>query len=278
MMIDNVLFTTYTFVYVRICIEINSLLHPCLCNNRFIRTAPSGLRPSGLVHINLLLHSQGCNNVYINHGHKVYMVDIPPLAEIKEACSRDKPQTKREVYQSCKLPTIEAEVVQYWPIKVCFILLECRLNAAYHRVLVSSFAVPLFCYYVQSTIDSFKRCICIVLMFERSVPSKHNKRNNQTHFRHTPEHTCHSALAICSSVHHWFPQFKPEGPSVVVVLRLHNKATCFPFLPVVFDLCTSHRAAQGTLAFLSTACYQLIPVFQLIVVVPAVYSVFTVYS
>ena len=39
------------------------------------------------------------------------MADIPPLAEVEEACSRDKPRVKRGVYRSCKLLTTEAKVV-----------------------------------------------------------------------------------------------------------------------------------------------------------------------
>ena len=49
------------------------LLHPCSCNNRFIRTKPEGHRPQGAVCINLLLHEQGCNNEFISGWSHAYM-------------------------------------------------------------------------------------------------------------------------------------------------------------------------------------------------------------
>ena len=41
----------YMSVYVWLQLKINSLLHPCLCNNRFIRTKPEDRRPKGAARI-----------------------------------------------------------------------------------------------------------------------------------------------------------------------------------------------------------------------------------
>ena len=56
--IDHMLVSVYVWLQP----EINSLLHPCLCNNRLYVPHP---RPLSLVCINLLLYAQGCNNLYI---------------------------------------------------------------------------------------------------------------------------------------------------------------------------------------------------------------------
>ena len=48
-----------SYIYIYMYMYMYMLYHPCECNIRFIRTKPSGLRPSGSVRINRILHKRG---------------------------------------------------------------------------------------------------------------------------------------------------------------------------------------------------------------------------